>query len=187
MAIARQAHAVVVAWERSDNHHNRGEMLLARTAAVVLGKTPAEVVVTRLCASCGSTEHGRPMMHGGRGERRAHLSLARTKDLVAVAVSTGGPVGIDVERVDALGFSGFEAVALHDLERAATTRERAIIWTRKESVLKATGQGLRVDPRRLKMSAPADPPRLLQSTRPTRPPASLGCQTCRWTLISSAA
>lgn len=91
---------------------------------------------------------------------------------MVVAVSTGGPVGVDVEASNAPAFGGFGAVALHQREHATTLRERAIIWTRKEALLKATGHGLRVDPRLLEMSAPADPPHLLQWAAPD-PPAGV--------------
>lgn len=103
--------AVVIAWERSDHGQDRGNTLLARTAAAALGVSPVDCAVSRLCTSCGSTEHGRPLVLGDPGGRPQLVSLARAGDLVVVAVSTGGPVGVDVERVDALGFSGFGKVA----------------------------------------------------------------------------
>lgn len=160
---------VVVAWTRSDDEHDRGDALLAETTAAVLGTLPTDVALSRLCPSCGSSAHGRPVVVGGPGRRSPFVSLARADDLIVVAVSTGGPVGVDVERIDATDFRGFAAVALHEHERASTLRERAIIWTRKESLLKATGHGLMVDPRLLEMSAPADPPCLVQWAAPDPP------------------
>jgi 4'-phosphopantetheinyl transferase len=77
-----------------------------------------------------------------------HVSLSRTRDLVAVAVSTDAPVGVDVERVADTRFEGFDAVATHPTEqtRDLDDRARAVSWVRKEAALKALGVGLRVDP-----------------------------------------
>lgn len=144
-------------------------MLMARTVASILAVSPADVLVSRLCPTCGSTAHGRPVVLRPSCTQRPFVSLARAQDLVVVAVSTGGPVGVDIEGVDAPAFSGFGAVALHERERAVTVRERAIVWTRKESLLKATGQGLRIDPRWVEMSAPADPPHLRRWDAPHPP------------------
>lgn len=148
--------------------HARGDPLLARTVASVLGVSPDDVVLSRLCPSCGSARHGRPVVLG-LGSRTPFVSLARAERLIVVAVSTAGPVGVDIERGDAPGFHGFDQVVLHEHERAVTVRERAIVWTRKEALLKATGHGLSVDPRLLEMSAPADPPRLLRWAAPDPP------------------
>lgn len=161
--------AVVVAWTRTSDEHNSADLLLARTVASVLGVSPTDFTVSRLCPSCGSAAHGRPLVLSNSGPGAPFVSLARADDLIVVAISTAGPVGIDVERVDAPAFCGFDEVALHERERARTVRERAITWTRKESLLKATGHGLRIDPRQLEMSAPIDPPRLLQWAAPHPP------------------
>jgi len=124
-------------------------------------------------------------VHGGSGARvrRArgaapsvegaalHVSVAHGGAWVAVAVSALAPVGVDVEpltralEVDALAAQVL-APAERDLLAAVEgeeARRRALLvwWTRKEAVLKATGDGLRVDPRELVLSAPDAPPRLV--------------------------
>lgn len=105
--------------------------------------------------------------------------------LVAVAVLTGltgggespaqggveTAVGVDLETVAAIGAEGFDEVALHPLERAAleglppTARPaaRAVWWARKESVVKALGVGLRLDPATLATTPPGDAIRWLDS------------------------
>ncbi len=72
------------------------------------------------------------------------MSLSRAGDLAALAVSDAGPVGIDVERLDA----------------AAGSPDIAT-WVRKESVAKATGHGLTIDPDLIEVSPPGTAPALL--------------------------
>lgn len=99
------------------------------------------------------------------------MSLSRSPDAVAVAFTRAGALGIDVERADATEFAGFDGVALHPEESARTVQERATIWVRKESLLKATGDGLDVDPSTVRLSGPAEKPVLLAWTSPRPRPA----------------
>jgi hypothetical protein len=84
--------------------------------AILRQETGADAVV-RLCARCGSSAHGRPQVNGD-----AQVSISYADDLVAVAWSRSGPVGIDVERGDRLE------------------------WTRLEALLKASGAGISDQP-----------------------------------------
>ena len=121
-----------------------GRALLRSAAARWMGVTAREVQLTAVCRDCGA-EHGRPVIRADRPV--PHVSLSRTADIVVVALSDNGPVGVDVERPDAPSFPGVAVTLLHPHESAATPAEIAQVWVRKESLLKATGQGLRVDPR----------------------------------------
>ncbi len=132
-------------------------------AGVLLGVAPQEVPLDRTCPGCGAP-HGRPTIAGG-----PHLSVSHSGDLVVVALTRGGPVGVDVEESsDRLNegiarqlLASDEAADLRDLGRAWFRQGLLTYWTRKEAVLKATGDGLRVPLTDVRVSAPDEPPRLL--------------------------
>jgi len=104
------------------------------------------------------------------------VSLSRAGDLVVVAVSESGSVGVDIERLAAPRFAGFDAVALHHCELAPSLDTRAATWVRKESLLKATGDGLRVDPRQIWLSDPDQPARLIEWGAPDPPRSGVWMQ-----------
>ncbi|MCU1538226.1 MAG: 4-phosphopantetheinyl transferase superfamily protein, partial [Humibacillus sp.] len=119
--------------------------LLARDVlGRVVGVDPSALTFARTCDRCGQ-QHGPPRLVG---HPKVQVSLARTAGLVAVAVSTVGPVGVDVELVAATDFAGFDAVATHPADRSGAVDRlgRARGWVRKEAALKALGVGLRADP-----------------------------------------
>jgi len=123
--------------------------LLARSQiGTLLGRPPESLRFDRTCPDC-DRQHGRPLLVDDPG---LHLSLSRSGGVVALALSRSGPVGIDVEQVEAARFEGFEGVALHARERGAVAGapsrapSGAASWVRKEAALKALGVGLRVDP-----------------------------------------
>lgn len=113
------------------------------------GCDPFDVRLRRECPDCGRL-HGRPEVVGGT----PHVSLSHAGDRVAVALYEHGPVGVDVEQVNPdvdvdsmLGFVFGEAErrvfgAIED--PSARLQAFYHCWTRKESVLKATGDGLRL-------------------------------------------
>jgi len=139
---------VLVWWARVvPGAPDEASALARRAVAHVRGVDPADVVVGRRCPACASTAHGAPTTTD------AHVSITRGAGVVAVAASLDGPVGIDLEhRRDEL-WPGFDDVALAPEEDAATTDERLRAWVRKEAVLKASGLGLTLDPRRIAISA----------------------------------
>ncbi|MEU8763047.1 4'-phosphopantetheinyl transferase superfamily protein [Streptomyces sp. NPDC048659] len=111
----------------------------------------------------GKGPHGKPFLTDAPVE----FSISHSGELVAVALSADAPVGVDVERVTEL--AELPLPVLSARERAVFDLvpgpERAVAftayWVRKEAVLKATGEGLRVDPARLTVSAPDRPAELL--------------------------
>jgi 4'-phosphopantetheinyl transferase len=139
-------------------------LLVARTWRI----EPAAVAVTASCSRCHSA-HGRPIVTPPPGRPALHVSVAHAGDRVVVAATQLGPVGVDVEESSSVRFAGFADVALAASEQRSLAhlpsdqqmQGRTRMWVRKEAVLKATGDGLSVDPRDLVVSAPTQEPRLL--------------------------
>lgn len=98
--------------------------------AEVADISPGLVTITRACRSCGSDRHGRPQAVIATGGPDLHISLSRSGGMTLVAVSDAGAVGVDLE-----------AIAGHHEDLTA--------WVRTESLVKATGHGLTIDPGRL--------------------------------------
>jgi 4'-phosphopantetheinyl transferase len=136
---------------------------LVESAAALLDVEPATLALRRHCDHCGGDDHGRPSV-AGPGHPPIWASLSRAGELVAVAVSTAGPVGVDIESLDRVAAAGFDDVAFSAAERESITgdHDRARLWTAKEAVLKARGTGLRVDPRTVDVANPAGGIRLQQ-------------------------
>jgi 4'-phosphopantetheinyl transferase len=119
------------------------------------GLAPEQVPITRRCRDCDEP-HGPPAIAGG-----PHLSVSHSGDLVAVAVSPYGPLGVDVEEDSGrIGDDIARHLLADDEPPAAGAAGLLAYWTRKEALLKATGDGLRVPLGALHVSAPHEPPRL---------------------------
>lgn len=119
-----------------------------------------------MCRRCAGP-HGRLEASTRRGV--VHVSVSHSAGLVVVAAALGVRVGVDVERI-ALRGAEMPVRALSPAERAvlADTPEQQRVpafiryWTRKEAVLKATGDGLAAAPGTLTVSAPTQPARVLE-------------------------
>jgi 4'-phosphopantetheinyl transferase len=133
------------------------------------GAEPTALWIDRTCARCGG-QHGRPWLPEVPD---LQFSVTHSAGWVAVAVFRGCPVGVDVEEVGLfddgeLGSIADQALApeeraelarlpVEDRARAFTT-----YWTRKEALVKATGEGLATPLDRLVVSPPAAPARVLR-------------------------
>ncbi|MER6583005.1 4'-phosphopantetheinyl transferase superfamily protein [Nonomuraea sp. NPDC001023] len=143
-----------------------GSWLLRTASAVQLGVRPEDVVVDRSCPDC-TRYHGKPQVRAPGFP--LHVSVSHSEDRVAVAVTTEGPLGVDVEAVPADPVDDLARCALTEAELAVLEafpqEDRyeafAKVWVRKEAALKATGHGLRVPPTEVAVSGPADDPALL--------------------------
>ncbi|WP_128984641.1 4'-phosphopantetheinyl transferase family protein [Streptomyces roseicoloratus] len=131
--------------------------LLRLVVGEALGRDPADLVFA-------AGPHGKPYLENARVE----FSLSHAGERVAVAVTSDTPVGVDVERVPRAGaelplhvLSPAERAAYDLLPAGCRAGAFTSYWVRKEAVLKATGEGLRVDPARLTVSAADRPAELL--------------------------
>jgi 4'-phosphopantetheinyl transferase len=95
-----------------------------------------DVVLDRSCELCGSQQHGRPRLPGTGLE----ASISHSGDLVAVALTNGRPVGVDVEIIGTREYESLvESVcALAERPGIGSAADFYTYWTRKEAVLKAT-------------------------------------------------
>lgn len=94
---------------------------------------------------------GKPSIAPRPNQRPLHFNLSHSEELAVVAVTPLAPLGVDVERVrplddaDALVarfFSRNEHRAFSALPADQRPPAFFALWTRKEALLKATGEGL---------------------------------------------
>jgi len=144
---------------------------LIREAIAAPGRSSPEVRLTHLCPYCGSGQHGRPLLSvPGHPVPVPFVSVSRGGGVTVVALCRQGHVGVDVEADGAADSAGFARVALHPDEHSSAGD--TVLWVRKESLLKATGHGLRVEPSRLRVSAADEPPALVEWIGPGAPPVA---------------
>jgi 4'-phosphopantetheinyl transferase len=153
-----------------------GRVLARRAVAAQLGCDPREVELDARCTVCGGP-HGRPRVLGA-GDGLLDLSIAHAGERVVVAVARGCGVGVDVEPIGPFeDLTGAAAGVLAPAERtvlaALPASERATAffryWTRKEALLKATGQGLTLEPAALHVAPPDEPAALIGGPPPLDP------------------
>lgn len=120
-----------------------GRGRLRETLGLVVGCPPAAV---RLVADL----RGKPRLDGPVGGR-VRFNVAHSSALMLCAVTLDRDVGVDVERMDerteweeiaARSFAATEREALGALPRTVQQSAFFACWTRKEAVIKATGEGL---------------------------------------------
>ena len=126
--------------------------------AVWCGIDPHDVPVRRWCVSCRTAGHGRPYI----GHVSApDFSLAHSGDLVVIAHADTSAIGFDIEAHRNLrDLASLADQTLSEQELGLLTgnpSEKAAmylsLWTRKEAVLKLTGDGLATSPKTLDVAA----------------------------------
>lgn len=144
-----------------------GRSLLRGLAADLLGLDPSRLSASFTCPGCspadGNPDHGRPGYSLDAERLPLALSLSRAGSRVLLAAldlreSLGGAdggtgtttgIGIDLESVARVGFDGFDDVALDaaearsivELHHTDRAHGRALLWARKEALVKALGTG----------------------------------------------
>ena len=125
----------------ADGDDRAAAHLLVRWAAAHwTGRGIATLELVQRCPGCGSTEHGKPSLHGLPS---AHVSLAHTRGAVVVGVGDR-PLGVDIETVGAVGdVAGVTSSLLLSAAevrrvRSAPDPARAFLrhWTLKECLVK---------------------------------------------------
>jgi 4'-phosphopantetheinyl transferase len=122
-----------------------------------LGTPAGELAIDRTCGDCGRP-HGRPRLPG----TGLAASISHSGDRVAVALATAADVGVDVEQIRPVSVEEMARHVLGEGEAAASLAAFFRYWTRKEAVVKATGEGLRMSLRKVVVTRPDAPPALLR-------------------------
>jgi phosphopantetheinyl transferase (holo-ACP synthase) len=148
-------------------------------------ETSESVRVSHLCPRCGATDHGPLAVRAPYFASRSYSG-----NLTAAALTTTGPIGVDIESISRVRAAPVESVLLHSAERAdladsygialddnrhtldsttdrqlrSTARDRRLtqLWTAKEAVLKLAGVGLDVDPCLLRLELRDEQLRLVE-------------------------
>lgn len=146
--------------------------VLRTAVAQLAGGDPAALEVNRSCEHCGA-QHGRPRLPGTGLE----ASISHSGDVVAVALTAGLPVGVDVEAISARDYEPLVPRVCTAAERqfVRTAEDFYAYWTKKEAVLKATGTGLRT------------PMTAVAVTPPGTAPAVAGTEPCQLATITAGA
>lgn len=131
--------------------------ILRTAAGAALRQQPRDVEVDRTCSMCGGA-HGRPSLPG----TRLHTSITHAGNWVVVALTEAGPVGVDVEAIGPVAPSLFGYAIAPDELFALDEHAFFVHWVRKESVLKATGVGLRRPMTSVVLGPPDEPPQMIR-------------------------
>ena len=140
--------------------------LLRTLLAGYLDLSPREIEYSR-------TEYGKPYLELPLGDPGLEFNLSHSGEAVLIAITQGTPVGVDVEQVKPLPdldqvasnyFSAAEQVDLFSLTGSARIEGFYRCWTRKEALIKASGEGLSMPLDSFQVSLlPGDPPELVKS------------------------
>ena len=150
-----------------DQHRNRfiaGRGALRAILGRSLGASPAALRFEY-------QTNGKPELAGKFASAGIHFNLAHTEDLALVAVTRIGRLGVDVEGVRPIKnadelVARFFSPRENELFQKVSENEKPAaffnLWTRKEALLKATGEGITRSLSLVEVSfLPGEPARLL--------------------------
>jgi 4'-phosphopantetheinyl transferase len=159
-------------FERDRTRYLAGRGILREILAWLLRASPGQLIF-----SYGT--HGKPRLAAPDSGNRLHFNLAHSDSLAVYAVSRAHEVGVDLERIHAIGEA--EEIVAHFFHERERARWQALasdkksegffdFWTSKEAMLKAGGEGIGHGIEQTDVSAARDlsggTPWLLQSFRP---------------------
>jgi len=155
---------------RLDADRDRFTLATVLLRALVAQRTNvpfAAATIDRTCDRCGEA-HGRPRL----AQPGLEASISHAGEVVAVGLTTAGPVGVDVEVVGRGEYESLIASVCTTTEQAHVRgpRDFYAYWARKEAVLKATGEGLRRPMTDLVVTPPHSAPVLLALGPASSPP-----------------
>ncbi|WP_323961648.1 4'-phosphopantetheinyl transferase superfamily protein [Arthrobacter sp. JZ12] len=121
------------------------------------GEPAGRLVSRSVCPACAEDNHGRPGFFVGSKEVPVSVSLSRSGGWAVAVLDRSGAqqsLGIDLEQIDRFEGNGLDLDIFTPAERAAVRAAdedrrpdvRAVLWSRKEAVLKAAGTGLLIEP-----------------------------------------
>ena len=149
-----------------------GRIVAKAAAGSALGIDPATVALDSTCPDCGRP-HGKPRVIAPPNFSGVlpELSISHSGNLVGVAMTSGQPVGLDVEQERDVEIDGLVRMTLSAAEQTEFAavpppdRDTAFFtyWSRKEAILKATGRGLAIGMTKLTVTPWNQAPRILDS------------------------
>lgn len=144
LSSAEQAKAARFRFSRDRNSYVIRHGILRVILGRYLAQPPSEI---ELCYG----PFGKPEIKGEVVGESLHFNHSHSGDLALFAVARGSPIGIDVEylrplphleAIAARFFSPREAEMLTALRTECRMEQFFACWTRKEAILKATGEGI---------------------------------------------
>jgi len=165
LALDEQERAARFHFPRHRDRFTAGRGMLRSLLAHYLGLEPHAL-------KFGYGPHGKPVLTGSALNQSLSFNLAHSEDLLLIAVTRSGMIGVDVEQVrapaDAEGlvarfFSANECAKFRTLTAEQQPTAFFSLWTRKEAWLKATGEGITHLLNQVEVSfLPTEPTRLLR-------------------------
>ncbi|MQA07272.1 MAG: 4'-phosphopantetheinyl transferase superfamily protein [Pseudonocardiaceae bacterium] len=155
-----------------------GRVLTKTVLAGRLERAPEKIQLDSGCPECGRP-HGAPRL---LEEGAPVFSISHSGDRVALAITDGTPVGVDVEQVAATVQDGMHRHVLNAAEQLVMDQLPAneqvsaffTYWTRKEALVKACRRGIALPMPQLTVTGPGESARLLSSESPDLDPARTG-------------
>ncbi|MDH3692750.1 MAG: 4'-phosphopantetheinyl transferase superfamily protein [Gammaproteobacteria bacterium] len=118
---------------------------------------------------------GKPSLAGPWADSKLEFNVSNSGEIGLFAISNGRQLGVDIEHIRPLSdlwgfakryFAEPECKVLENSDEDQLLLRFFECWTRKEAILKATGNGLQISPERLVVTLGKQPPALVSSSDP---------------------